>query len=65
VEKNGRSESLGTFDYVITAIGMRANTELKGVLEEIVNEVVYVGDALKAGNALDAIEEGYRAALTI
>lgn len=46
-------------------MGMRANLELKGTLEDIVKEVVYVGDALKPGNALNAIEEGYMAALDI
>ena len=44
---------------------MRANLELKGTLEDSVKEVVYVGDALKPGNALNAIEEGYMAALDI
>ena len=65
VKFGGNEQILGPFDYVITAVGMRANTELKDTLESLVSEVVYVGDALKPGNALDAIKEGYTAALTI
>jgi pyruvate/2-oxoglutarate dehydrogenase complex dihydrolipoamide dehydrogenase (E3) component len=56
---------LGPFDAVITAVGLHANTELQNVLEDVVPEVVYVGGALHRGNALDAIREGYAAALRI
>lgn len=65
VKKGEEEKVLGPFDAVVTAVGMRANTELKDTLEDIVKEVVYVGDALKPGNALNAIEEGYIAALDI
>lgn len=44
---------------------MRANTELKETLEDVVDEVVYVGDVLTPENALNAIQEGYTAALDI
>ena len=48
--KAGEEEKvLGPFDKIVTAVGMRANLELKGTLEDIVKEVVYVGDALKPG----------------
>ena len=64
--KAGEEEKvLGPFDKIVTAVGMRANLELTGTLEDSVKEVVYVGDALKPGNALNAIEEGYMAALDI
>lgn len=65
VKCGDETSDLGPFDYVVTAVGMRANTELKDTLEDLVDEVVYVGDALKPGNALDAIKEGYMAALDI
>lgn len=65
VKKGEEEKVLGPFDAVVTAVGMRANMELKDTLEGIVKEVVYIGDALKPGNALNAIEEGYIAALTI
>lgn len=56
---------LGPFDYVLTAVGLHGNTELKDVLEDIVPEVKYVGGALQRGNALDAIREGYKAGLEV
>ena len=38
--KAGEEEKvLGAFDKIVTAVGMRANLELKGTLEDIVKEV--------------------------
>ncbi len=65
VKVGNEEKILGPFDAVITAVGLHANTELKDVLEDVVSEVVYVGGALHRGNALDAIREGYAAALNI
>ncbi|MFR9062756.1 MAG: hypothetical protein ACLVJO_02750 [[Clostridium] scindens] len=39
--KAGEEEKvLGPFDKIVTAVGMRANLELKGTLEDSVKEVV-------------------------
>lgn len=65
VKVGGERKLLGPFDYVLTAVGLHGNTELKGVLEDIVPEVKYVGGALQRGNALDAIREGYKAGLEV
>lgn len=65
VDCKGEKKNLGPFDYIVTAVGMRANTELKDTLEDIVSEVVYVGDASAPGNALSAIKDGYVKALEI
>ena len=65
VKVGGERKLLGPFDYVLTAVGLHGNTELKDVLEDIVPEVKYVGGALQRGNALDAIREGYKAGLEV
>lgn len=65
VDCKGEKKNLGPFDYIVTAVGIRANTELKDTLEDIVSEVVYVGDASAPGNALSAIKDGYVKALEI
>jgi hypothetical protein len=58
-------KELGPFDYVLTAVGLHGNTELKDVLEDVVPVVKYAGGALQRGNALDAIREGYKAGLEV
>ena len=65
VKVHDEEQVLGPFDAVLTAVGLHSNTELKDVLEDVVPEVVYAGGALKRGNALDAIREGYVAGLNI
>lgn len=65
VKVGGERKLLGPFDYVLTAVGLHGNTELKDVLEDIVPEVKYVGGALQRGNALDAIREGYKDGLEV
>lgn len=63
--KDDREILLGAFDYVVTAVGMRARQELLKALENSDVQIVRVGDANKPGNALSAIEDGYVAALSI
>ena len=65
VKVNEEMKNLGAFDYVVTAVGLHPNTELKDVLEDVVKEVRYAGGALNRGNALNAIREGYKAGLEI
>ena len=57
-EKNGETVSLRGFDSIILAFGTRSNQELLKDLEGIRAEVVTVGDAQKAANAVEAIYKG-------
>ncbi len=57
-EKDGKTEKLGGFDSVILAFGTRSNQALMEELKDIRAEVVMVGDAVKAGNAVEAIYRG-------
>ena len=65
VKVGDEMKELGPFDYVLTAVGLHGNTELKDVLEDVVPVVKYAGGALQRGNALDAIREGYKAGLEV
>ena len=49
-------------EQVIIAVGTKSDPSLTTALSGLPN-VVVVGDALKAGRALDAIDQGYRAGL--
>lgn len=64
-QKGRPAEALGPFDFVVTAVGMRPAGELYDSLASSDVELVCIGDAKKPGNALDAIEDGYLAALRI
>lgn len=57
-EKAGEIIGLRGFDSVILAFGTRSDNELAGKLEGIDAQVVTVGDAVKAGNAVEAIYQG-------
>ena len=65
VKKDGECRSVGTFDAVVTAVGMKPVHKLKKALEQEDVTLICVGDAKKAGNALSAIEDGYVTALDI
>ena len=57
-EKNSQLTSLRGFDSIILAFGTRSNQTLAEELKGIQAEVVTVGDAAKAGNAVEAIYRG-------
>lgn len=57
-EKNGRMESLRGFDSIILAFGTRSNNALAQELDGMDAQVVVVGDAVKASNAVEAIYQG-------
>lgn len=57
-EKDGAMVSLNGFDSIILAFGTRANQTLAEELKGIRAEVMVVGDASKAGNAVEAIYRG-------
>ena len=65
VEKDGKELELGAFDAVVVAMGMRPVETLKKAVEGVDVEIICIGDSRKPGNALDAIKDGYRTALTI
>lgn len=57
-EKDGELASLRGYDSIILAFGTRPDNALAKELEGIDAEVVTVGDAVKAGNAVEAIYRG-------
>ncbi len=65
VEKNGREENIGSFDSIVLAVGVDPCNELTGILDGKAPQLISIGDAVKARNALDAIAEGYMAGLEI
>lgn len=64
-EKDGEEHTVKNVKTVVLAVGYRADNTLQEKLVGKVNNVVVVGDAIKARNALDAVEEGYIAGLNI
>lgn len=52
-------------DTVVSAFGYKAYNPLQKAAEENCSEVYTVGSAVKAGNALTAIKEGYQAGLKL
>lgn len=56
--KDGEEQELRGFDSIILAFGTRSNGGLAEELKDIPAEVITVGDAAKAGNAVEAIYQG-------
>jgi 2,4-dienoyl-CoA reductase (NADPH2) len=52
-------------DTVVLAAGARPNTELSASVEGKVAQVFCVGDCVKPRGIREAVEEGYRAGLTL
>jgi len=65
IERDGKRETIGPFDTVVTAVGLKPSNELQSRLEGKVGRVVTVGDAAGVRKALEAVAEGYRAGLAI
>lgn len=63
--KDGEAGCLKGLDNVILAVGSRADTALEQELEGFQGKVQVVGDALRAGKALEGIRQGYEAGLTV
>ena len=57
-EKDGELTGLRGFDSIILAFGTRSERGLAEELNGIDAEVITVGDAVKAGNAVEAIYRG-------
>jgi len=63
--KDEETFCLKGLDNVVLAIGSRPDTELEQELKGFRGKVLVVGDALRAGKALEGICEGYEAGLTV
>ena len=50
---------------VISAFGYRANNPLEEAAKAVCDQVTVIGGAVKAGNAITAMAEGYKAALSL
>ncbi len=57
-EKAGEAIKLRGFDRVVLALGVRAFNPLEAELKDTVNELVVVGDASRASDAVEAIYRG-------
>lgn len=62
---NGKDEIIGPVDTVVFAMGLRSENELSSRLENQVEKVITIGDAVEVRKALEAIKEGFRAGLEI
>ena len=65
IERDGKQETIGPFDTVVSAVGLQPRNELQSKLEGKVDRLLTIGDAAGVRKALDAIAEGYWAGLEI
>lgn len=63
-DSDGKISSIPTVS-VISAFGYKAYNPLEATARELCNEVHVVGSAVKAGNALIAMKEGYESGLAV
>ena len=64
-EKDGQSVELKDIDTVVLAVGARPCNTLAAELEDVVPQVLTIGDASAVRNALEAVREGYEAAMKL
>lgn len=62
--KNGEMKEF-MFDYIILALGTRANTELVEEIQAAFDHVKVLGDAMKPGKIREAMEAGYLSAYAL
>ncbi|MBW2673078.1 MAG: FAD-dependent oxidoreductase [Deltaproteobacteria bacterium] len=65
IERDGKRETIGPFDTVVTAVGLQPCNKLQSRLEGKVDRLLTIGDAAGVRKALDAIAEGYKIGLEI
>lgn len=65
VEKNGKQENIGLFDFIIFATGSKPDSSLYEKIKETGIETYTFGDANHVANALEAIRDGVKIALTL
>lgn len=58
-------KEIKNIDNIVLATGSLAENTLKENLQGKVNEVIVIGDAIKARKAFEAVDEGYRAGLSV
>lgn len=61
LEKDGKDFKL-PYDYVLMAVGTKANDALSEELYDYFDDVCVVGDANRPGRIMDAVHQGYAAA---
>ncbi|MBA7626132.1 NADH oxidase [subsurface metagenome] len=64
-ERDGREIYLVGFDTIVLALGVKSVNTLKEKLEGKISELYVIGDAVTPRKAIDAIEEGVRAAVRL
>lgn len=64
-EKDGKRITARGFDTIVLSIGVKSYNPLASELEGQVKEMILLGDAQKAGNAVPAIYNGAQLGLTI
>lgn len=64
-KKSDEELKLEGFDTIVLALGVRSYNPLEESLKNLDLEVHVIGDALKAGDAVDAILEGAQLAINI
>lgn len=65
VEADGEAREIGYIDTIVLATGVRSVNDLASELQGIIPQILTIGDALKVRKATEAIEEGYKAGLSI
>ena len=65
IVQDGEKKTLGRFNSVVLAGGMRPVNSLEAELGGIVDNVLSVGDAIEVRTVLEALEEGYEAGLKV
>ena len=65
IDKDGEKITLGGFDNVVIAVGVKAVNDLAEKLQGKAPEVIVIGDAREARNALQDVQEGYEAGLQV
>lgn len=65
VETNGERMTISPADTIVMAVGTKSVNDLAEQIKEKVSQVIVVGDAVEVRKALEAVEEGYQAGLTV
>jgi 2,4-dienoyl-CoA reductase-like NADH-dependent reductase (Old Yellow Enzyme family)/thioredoxin reductase len=65
LEKDGHLTKLEPFDSIVLAAGVTSCNELSTKLQNLIPQLITIGDALKVRKALDAIAEGYMVGLDV
>jgi NADPH-dependent 2,4-dienoyl-CoA reductase/sulfur reductase-like enzyme len=65
IENSDGIQTIGKFDSVLMATGVQSEVKIYNALKDCGIELVVVGDAKRAANALEAIQDAYITAMTI